>query len=154
MATPPRPDVEHALRILTQGVPGRNDPHRTGTGELDNGEVRQLLAEAACTVVLRDDSSKAFDDLAQYFDESKLAGWFGGKRAELILEMLLYQSGWTECSTWNSLRERALRQLDTRPDRRWRELCTSIRSDSARLEYLAGVLRERISAESSAQDQE
>ena len=29
--------LEGALRDLTQGIPGGNDAHPTGTGELDNG---------------------------------------------------------------------------------------------------------------------
>lgn len=142
-------EVLQALQSLTEGLPGRNDPHPTGTGELDNGDVRHLLAGAAFTAVLRSDPSKAFDDLARYFDESELLGWFGNKRAELILEMLLYQSGWTECSTWNSLRERQLRQLGSRPDRRWMDVCSRVSSDSVRLMSLATALRDRISGNRS-----
>ena len=144
MDTPTVDEVQRALRTLSKGLPGRNDPHPTGTGELDNGEVRHLLAEAAFAVVLRSDPSKALDDLARYFDESETLGWFGSKRAELILEMLLYQSGWTEYSTWNSLRERELRQLGMRPDRRWMDVCSRVRSDSPRLMSLATALRKRI----------
>jgi hypothetical protein len=136
--------VQRALQTLTEGLPGRNDPYLTGTGELDNGEVRRCLADAAFTVVLHGEPSKVFDDLAHYFDESEILGWFGNKRAELVLEMLLYQSGWTEYSTWNSLRERELRQLVTRPDRRWMEVCSLIRSEHARLMRLATALGERL----------
>ena len=118
MEIPTADEIRRALQALTDGLPGRNDPYTTGTGELDNGEVRHLLAAAAFTVVLGSDPSRAFDDLARYFDESETLGWFGSRRAELILEMLLYQTGWTMHSTWNSLRSRKLEQLGTRPDRR------------------------------------
>jgi hypothetical protein len=144
MTTPTTEDVRRALQTLTEGVPGRNEPHRTGTGELDNGEVRQALAGAAFTAVLRSEPGDAFDELAHYFDASQLVGWFGTRRAELILEMLLYQTGWTTYSTWNSVRERELRQLGTRPDRRWLDVCSRVKTESARLERLATALRERV----------
>ncbi len=145
MDTPTGDEVRRALRALAEGLVGRNDPHRTGTGELDNGEVRQLLAGSAFIAVLGSDPSNAFDDLARYFDESALRGWFGTKRAEIILEMLLYQTGWTEYSTWNSLREKELHESGARPDRRWVGVCSRVRGDSSRLNRLAAALEERLS---------
>ncbi len=155
-----RDDVQGALQTLTEGLPDRNAPYTTGTGELDNAEVRHLLAGAAFVAVLRSDPSRAFDDLAHYLDESEILGWFGNRRAELILEMLLYQTGWTEHSSWNSVRERELGQLGTRPDRRWVGVCLRLGSafideqtpvgastgcaGIPRLKHLAKALQERI----------
>src|SRR5262245_42456479 len=61
MDAPTAADVQRALQALAECLPGRNDPHPTGTGELDNGEVRHLLAGAAFTVVLRSEPIEAFD---------------------------------------------------------------------------------------------
>jgi hypothetical protein len=139
---PSADDVRRALTALADGLPGRNDPDPTGTGALDNAELRHLLAGAAFTVLLGSDPGDAFDALARHFEDRELVGWFGKTRAELILELLLYQTGWTEYSTWNSLRERALRRLYTDPDRRWMDVCRRVHSDSPRLMLLAAALRE------------
>ena len=92
-------ELERALRDLREGLPGRNEAYRTGTGELDNGEVRHLLAAAAWTVVAGE-PGKAFESLAGYLERDAMVGWFGEERAELVLQMLLFQTGWTEYSTW------------------------------------------------------
>jgi hypothetical protein len=129
MDTPTADDVRRALRALAEGLPGRNAPRPTGTGELDNAEVRQLLADAASTVLLGSDPSKAFDDLAHYFDEAESPGWFGNKRVEVILELLAYQSGLDLASSWLAGRGRELRQLGVRPDPRWSEVGARLARD-------------------------
>jgi hypothetical protein len=148
-------DVQRALRDLADGLPGRNSPHPTGTGELDNAEVRELLASAASTVLLGSDPSKAFEELARYFDEEKMVGWFGTKRAEVILELLAYQSGWDLTSSWLGGSALDLQQLDCRPDRRWLGICSRLirafpptkfgaKLLPQHLGYLATALAERI----------
>jgi hypothetical protein len=75
--------VEHAYSILTSGLPGANEPHETGTGELDNGPVRNLLAGTICKVLLHDPA--AYERLSHYLDAQ--SSWFERKRAELIITL-------------------------------------------------------------------
>lgn len=122
--------LQRALQELTEGIPGQNEAHDTGLGELDNGALRHLLAGAAFVVLHNSAPDAAFDRLAPFFDDANLVDWMGHKRAELILEMLAYQSGYSEDSTWNALRERQLRERALRPDPRWADLCARVHHDT------------------------
>jgi len=118
--------LQRALQVLSEGIPGRNDPqgHLIAIAGLQN-----LLANAAYTVVSGTDPSSVFDNLAHYFDASEMVCWFGKKRAELILHMLLFQCGCTcmmHTGTWLYTYATKLAQLGTRPDRRWLEVCLRV----------------------------
>ncbi len=116
--------LQRALQVLSEGLPGRNDPQGH---PIAIAELQTLLANAAYTVVSGTDPSSAFDNLAHYFDESEMVGWFGMKRAALILDMLLFQCGCTRYSgTWLYEYATKLEQLGTRPDRRWLEVCSRV----------------------------
>jgi len=99
-----RRSVEHAYSILTSGLPGATEPYETGTGELDNGHLRNLLAGSICEVLLRDPA--AHERLSRYLDEQ--GSWFERKRAELIVTLQGYQRGEFDSSTWLSGYARAL----------------------------------------------
>ncbi len=133
-------DVNHALRELTEGLPGRNEPRPSGTGELDNPEVRHRLAAAAFTAVLGSEPRDAFEALSPHFESVQVVGWFGAKRAELILEMLAYQAGWVGESTWNSVRRRRLNEAGTSPDPRWAQVCARVGWESPDLSQLTANL--------------
>lgn len=140
-------NLEGALRDLTQGIPGGNDAHPTGTGELDNGRVRHLLAAAAFQCVRDLPPKEAFDALSSFVATARSGDWFETRRAELLLEMLLYQTGWSECSTWNASRETELRLQRKRPDQRWLDVCRHVPlapPGSERLHDLAKQLGERL----------
>ncbi|MFT3765139.1 MAG: hypothetical protein QM820_06435 [Minicystis sp.] len=127
MDTPTTDDVQRALQTLADGLPGRNAPRPFGpSGELDNPEVRQLLADAALTVLIGSDPAKVFDDLAHYFDDAERGGWFGNKRAEVILELLAYQGGYAGWTSWLAGHALQLQKRVTRPDRRWLEVCSRL----------------------------
>ena len=146
MGKPSAEDVQRALQNLSEGIPGRNEARPSGTGELDNPEVRHLLAGAAFIAVLGSDAREAYDALGQYLEESQTIAWFGQRRAALIVEMLLYQTGWSMYSTWNSLREQEIQESGTRPDPRWAAVCSRVKRDRSELSGLAAALAERLSA--------
>lgn len=135
--------VDNACAILAEGLPGSNEGHPTRPqGELDNGPLRHVLAEAAFVVLLGDES-KAFDLLAPFFDSCALEGWFGNKRAEIILLLLLGQTGNNETSwLWGQADE--LHRRGRRPDSRWRELGFR-RCDPPLIKSLADELSVRLS---------
>lgn len=143
MIAPTAKDFASAMQELSEGIPGENDPHETGTGELDNGPVRLLLASAAWTVI-RFDPGIAFDSLGRFVESSELSGWFATKRLELIFRMLLYQTNWCDYSTWLSRYQTDLWMNSSLPDPRWKELCASFDHESPELNELARELARRL----------
>jgi hypothetical protein len=107
-ALDPRSDLRaaaaDAYSILTSGLPGANEPYETGTGELDNGHLRSLLASSICEVLLRDPA--AHERLSRFLNEQ--SSWFERKRAELIVTLQGYQRGELDSSTWLSGYRRVL----------------------------------------------
>jgi hypothetical protein len=94
-----RRSVDHAYSILTSGLPGANEPYRTGTlGGLDNGPLRNLLAYTICEVLLRDPA--AHERLSHYVGAQ--SSWFEQERAALINTLQGYQRGEFDESTWLS----------------------------------------------------
>ncbi len=138
--TPTADEVSQALRDLAEGIPGSNEGQPSGTGELDNPQVRHLLAGAAFIAVRWTEPRDAFDALSPHLDPVQVAGWFGRKRAELILEMLGYQAGRVGESTWNSRRRTSLNEAGTRPDPRWAAVCARVSRESPELSYEADAL--------------
>lgn len=124
MLRPPR-EIELALAELREGLPGRNEPSASGTGELDNGPVRHLFARAAFTVLHGANSVAAFDLLSPFFAASELQGWFGGRRALVILELLEGQVG-RSLSSWLALYCYSLHFQGAIPDERWRGLLSRL----------------------------
>jgi len=113
--------LDNACAVLSEGLPGANEGQpKPPAGELDNGPVRLVLAEAAF-VVLLGNPSEAFERLSPFFDDLELEGWFGSKRAEIILLLLLGQIGRNETS-WLRGQADALHRKACRPDARWRQL--------------------------------
>lgn len=146
----PRPTAEEvasALRTLDE-APHASTPRPTGTGELDDGHARGRMAGGAVTVLLGCDPAAAFDALADHLRPSAIGSWGEAKRAELILEFLLYQVGWSQDSTWNALREQALRLDGRRPDPRWVDVCARLLAAPPPIDELARELGRRLGAPS------
>jgi hypothetical protein len=134
-------DPAYADAVLREGLPGANEGEPTTTGELD-GPVRQVLPEAV-TLVLRSDPADAFRRLAPYLEARQAVGYFGEKRAEIILLLLLGQLG-RNVTTWLSLASSQLASLGLRPDPRWIDLLREQRADVAwRTRY--GALADEVS---------
>ena len=131
--------VDHACAMLTEGLPGANDGHpMEPNGELDNGYVRHILAEAVY-IVLLGAPSDAFDRLYPYFGEDQLRGWFGAKRAEIILLLLLGQVGWNPTSWLWGYADNLCRR-GARPDARWRGIGSRLLGDCQLLRGLSDEL--------------
>lgn len=98
----------------------------SGTGELDNADVRHLLA-SACFLVLRDlPPEVVYHELRGVFASEARRDWFGEKRAEVLSQLLIQQARMPLLgSSWLALSERELYEGPTRPDRRWRTVFLS-----------------------------
>jgi hypothetical protein len=115
--------VANACAVLSEGIPGTNEGTPSGTGELD-GPARMLIPKAAM-IILRGPAAGAFERLAPYCRADALAGWFGSKRAEVILLLLLGQLGFNPTSwLWGWADE--LSRSGIRPDDRWRGVAKEI----------------------------
>lgn len=110
--------LDFAISLLEEGLPGNNagKPVSDG-GELDNATVRHLLAKAI-EIVLLEEPSLAFEVLSPFLQANRRTDWFGAKRAELTMQLLLAQlQGGT--SSWLSIAERKLFLDGKVPDTRW-----------------------------------
>ncbi len=139
--------IDNAYAVLIEGLPGGNEgyPHEP-LGELENGGVRLILADAAYVVLLGASPSDAFSRLSSLFDVEKLGDWFGNKRAEIILLLLLGQVGWNPTSwLWGYADE--LHRRGVLPDARWQALGSRLESGSQVLQGLAAELRARLSTQ-------
>jgi hypothetical protein len=134
--------VQHACAVLSEGIPGTNEGRPTGTGELD-GPARMLIPKAAM-VVLRGPAPEAFELLAPYCRTAAVAGWFGNKRAEVILLLLLGQVGYNPTSwLWGWADE--LGRSGVLPDQRWRGVASQLPQSSLSLRMLAEQLSATLS---------
>jgi len=107
------------------------------------------MADATVHVLRGCHRAAAFDALAGYLDPSVISGWGREKRAELILEFILVQTGWSGEPTWNSLRGPALRLDGRRPDPRWGDVCARLGGAPPPIDGLASELVRRLAGDPS-----
>lgn len=113
--------ADNAIALLTEGLPGANEATpRPPLGELDNADVRLVLAAAGFVVLLLE-PAEAFDRLAPFFAADQRRGWFGEKRAEIILLLVTGQRG-LNLTTWLYGYAEKLHRRGVPPDARWSAL--------------------------------
>jgi hypothetical protein len=131
--------VDNALLLLNEGIPGSDAHPVAPSGELDNGPVRHVLAGGAYVVLRRSSPADAFDRLIPFFDVDERTGWFGEKRAEVILLLLIGQLGYNATS-WLAGSCNDLHRCGARPDGRWRMLGRTLHRATGILPALADTL--------------
>ncbi|RYE90128.1 MAG: hypothetical protein EOO75_10660, partial [Myxococcales bacterium] len=108
---------ENARALLDEGLPQADldDPQ---SEHLDLF-TRHVLA-GAITTLLRGDPARAFETLSPYLDPRETRTWYGLRRAERIVDLLVTGLG-LDASTRHGVRVQVLHQSRMLPDPRWRQ---------------------------------